>query len=146
MEELPLVNFHFQIDWGGTRVGFTEVTGLDMEYEVLEYRHGASLRYSTEKLPGLRKFSNIILKRGVYKDDNDAFTWFNDFRQSKERRDITISLLDEEHTPTVTWLVHNAWLVSIQYSKLHATKTEVFIERMELAHEGIKVKNGSESK
>ncbi|PVW13195.1 phage tail protein [Marixanthomonas spongiae] len=145
MEELPLVNFHFRVDWGGTRIGFTEVTGLDMEYEVLEYRHGASLEFSTQKLPGLRKFRNIVLKRGMHKNDNDFFKWFDDFRQSKERRDITISLLNEEHEPTVVWKVRNTWPVSIKYSGLHATKTEVFIERMELTHEGIQVENGSDS-
>mgnify|MGYP003109002129 FL=1 len=146
MEEIPLVNFHFQVEWGGTKIGFTEVTGLDMEYDVLEYRHGASPEFSTQRLPGLRKFSNIVLKRGMHKDDNEFFEWFDDFRQSNEKRDVTISLLNEEHEPTVVWKVRNTWPVSIQYSKLHATKTKVFIERMELAHEGIYVENGNDSK
>ncbi len=146
MEEVPLVNFHFNVEWSGTRIGFTEITGLEMEYEVLEYRHGASPVYSTQKVPGLTKFSNIVLKRGVYKDDNDAFKWFNNFRQSKERRNITISLLNEDHEPTVVWRVQDAWPVAIKYSELHATKTEIFIERMELAHEGVVVINGNSDK
>ncbi|RFN58197.1 phage tail protein [Marixanthomonas ophiurae] len=143
MEEIPLVNFHFSVDWGGTKIGFTEVTGLDMEYEVLEYRHGASPEFSTQKLPGLTKYNDIVLKRGVLSGDNELFEWFNGFRLSKERRDITISLLDESHEPTAVWKVQYAWPVSIKYSKLHSTKTEIFIERMELAHEGIVVINGN---
>ena len=86
-----------------------------MEYEVLDYRDGASPIYSTQKVPGLTKFSNIVLKRGVYKDDNDAFNWFNNFRQNKERRDITISLLNEDHEPTVVWRVRDTWPVAIKY-------------------------------
>ncbi len=38
----PLVKFHFLVDWGGTNVGFTEVSGLDIETELIEYRQGAS--------------------------------------------------------------------------------------------------------
>ena len=42
MANYPLPKFHFQVDWGGTRIGFTEVTGLQIETEVVEYREGSS--------------------------------------------------------------------------------------------------------
>jgi phage tail-like protein len=42
MNEYPLVKFSFQVDWGGTQIGFQEVSGLDIETEVIEYRQGAS--------------------------------------------------------------------------------------------------------
>tara|TARA_R100001369_G_scaffold78668_3_gene108414 strand:- start:241 stop:681 length:441 start_codon:yes stop_codon:yes gene_type:complete len=146
MEELPLVNFHFQVEWGkDKKIGFSEVTGLNVEHETLEYRQGSSKVYSTIKIPGLEKLSNIVLKRGMLKGDNDLFNWFYEFRVEKNRQNITISLLDEEHKPTVVWVVLNAWPVSIRYSELHATKSEILIERMELAHEGIQVKNGKKS-
>ena len=66
----PLPVFHFTVEWGGTRIGFSEVTGLTQENQAIEYRDGSFPEYSSIKMPGLRKFSNLTLKRGV-KSDND---------------------------------------------------------------------------
>jgi len=60
----PLPKFHFEVDWGGTRIGFTEISGLDFETEVIEYREGSYKSYNKTKQPGLTKYSNITLKRG----------------------------------------------------------------------------------
>ena len=68
--DYPLPKFHFQIEWGGTVLGFTEVSGLDVETEPIEYRQGASLVYSKTKQPGLTKYSNITLNRGTFQSDN----------------------------------------------------------------------------
>ncbi|MPT34161.1 MAG: phage tail protein, partial [Flavobacterium sp.] len=57
MNEYPLAKFSFEVDWGGTKLGFTEVTGMQIETDVTEYRHGASPDFSKIKMPGLRKFS-----------------------------------------------------------------------------------------
>src|SRR6476659_8089864 len=69
----PLPKFHFQVDWGGTRLGFTEVSGLEFETEVIEYREGSSKTYNKSKQPGLTKFSNVTLKRGVVIGDLEFF-------------------------------------------------------------------------
>lgn len=138
----PLVKFHFQVEWGGTKIGFTEVSGLDVETEVVEYRHGASPEYSKLKMPGMQKFSNITLKRGTFKSDNEYFAWWNTVKLNTiERRDITISLLNEEHEPVVTWKVKNAWPTKIQSTDLKADGNEVAIESMEIVHEGLTIQN-----
>ena len=62
MANYPLPKFHFQVQWGGDRIGFTEVTGLDIQIEPIEYREGSSPEYSKIKMPGMHKFSNITLK------------------------------------------------------------------------------------
>jgi phage tail-like protein len=137
-----LVKFHFQVDWGGTKIGFTEVTGLDVETEVVEYRHGASPEYSKIKMPGMQKFSNITLKRGTFKGDNELFEWWNSVSLNTiERRNITISLLNENHEPVVTWKVKNAWPTKIQSTDLKADGNEVAIESMEIVHEGLMIQN-----
>jgi phage tail-like protein len=142
MNNLPLVNFHFQVDWGGTRIGFVEVTGLDIQQQVIEYRDGSDPEYSTRKLPGMRKFSNITLKRGIFKNDNEFFQWYNTISlNTVEKRDIIISLLNEEHEPIVIWKAINAWPMSIKSPKLHATDSEVAIESMEIAHEGLVIQH-----
>lgn len=142
MATYPMVKFHFQVEWGGTKIGFTEVSGLDVETEVVEYRDGASPEYSKVKMPGMQKFSNITLKRGTFASDNEYFDWWNTVKLNKiERRDITISLLNEEHSPVVTWKIKNAWPSKIQSTDLKADGNEVAIESMEIVHEGLTVQN-----
>ena len=140
--EYPIVKFHFQVDWGGTKIGFTEVSGLDVETEVIEYRHGASPEYFKTKMPGMQKYSNIMLKRGTFANDNEYFSWWNTVKLNTiERRDITISLLNEEHEPVVVWKVKHAWPTKIQSTELKADGNEVAIESMELVHEGLSIQN-----
>ena len=138
----PLVKFHFRVEWGGTKIGFTEVSGLDVETEIVEYRDGASPDYSKIKMPGMQKFSNLTLKRGTFKSDNDYYAWWNTVKLNTiERRDITISLLNEDHDPVVTWKVKSAWPTKIQSTDLKADGNEVAIESMEIVHEGLTIQN-----
>lgn len=140
MATYPLTKFHFQVEWGGTRIGFTEISGLDVSLDVIEYRDGASPEYSKIKMPGMTKFSNITLKRGTFLNDNEFYAWFNTVQMTKiERRDITISLLNENHEPVIVWKVKNAFPVKVQSTDLKADGNEVAIETLELAHEGLKI-------
>lgn len=143
MSNYPLPKFHFLVEWGGTRIGFTEVTGLSVETEAIEYREGSSPVYSKLKMPGMQKYSNITLKRGVFLGDNEFFNWWNTVSLNTiDRRDITISLLNENHEPVVVWKVINAWPVKVQSTDLKSDGNEVAIETLELAHEGLKIQNG----
>ncbi len=138
MANYPLPKFHFQVEWGGTKIGFTEASGLDAETEVIEYRDGASKEYHKIKMPGLQKFSNITLKKGTFKGDSDFGTWYNTISlNTVERRDVTISLLNENHEPVVVWKIKQAWPIKIQNTDLKADGNEVAIESMELVHEGL---------
>ncbi len=138
MATYPLTKFHFQVEWGGTRIGFTEISGLDVSLDVIEYRDGASPEYSKIKMPGMTKFSNITLKRGTFLNDNEFYAWFNTVQMtSVERRNITISLLNENHEPVMVWKVKNAFPVKVQSTDLKADGNEVAIETLELAHEGL---------
>jgi phage tail-like protein len=140
MATYPLPKFHFIVDWGGTRVGFTEVTGLDMQVEAIEYREGNSPQYSKIKMPGMHKFSNITLKRGTFNGDKEFYQWINTVSlNTVERRNLTISLLNENHEPVLTWKVINAFPVKVQASDLKADGNEVAIETLELAHEGLNI-------
>lgn len=140
MTDYPLPKFHFQVEWGAARVGFTEVTGLDVETEVIEYREGVSPEYRKIKMPGLQKNSNITLKRGTLAADNAFFTWWNTVSLNTiERRDVTVSLLNEAHAPVMVWQVKNAWPTKIQSTDLKADGNEVAIESIELVHEGVKI-------
>jgi phage tail-like protein len=138
----PLPVFHFSVDWGGTVLAFSEVTGLNVEVQQIEYRDGLRPEYSTTKMPGLKKYGNITLKRGVMASDNEYFEWVKSIKLNKpERRDIIISLLNEEHAPVMTWKVVNAWPTKITSPDLKAGANEAAIESLEIAHEGIEIEN-----
>ncbi|ETZ22023.1 MULTISPECIES: phage tail protein [Pedobacter] len=143
MATYPLPKFHFQVDWGGTKIGFTEVSGLNIENKLIEYRDGASPEFSKIKMPGMREFSNITLKRGVFAADNEFYQWLNTISlNTVERRDVVIKLLNENHEPVVTWKIKNAFPIKIQSTDLKADGSEVAIEQLDLAHEGLTIQNG----
>ncbi|MDX2285982.1 MAG: phage tail protein [Bacteroidia bacterium] len=142
MANYPLSKFHFQVDWGGTSIGFTEVSGLTVETEMIEYRHGASPEYHKTRMPGMQKLSNITLKRGTFQSDNDFYNWWKTVSLNQiERRDIVIKLLNEKHEPVVVWTVKSAWPIKVQATDLKSDANEVAIETMELVHEGMTIEN-----
>ncbi len=144
MAKYPLPVFHFQVDWAGTNLGFSEVSGLTMESQPIEYRDGSMKETSPLKMAGITKWSNITLKRGVTVADNEFFDWWKKTVDlgNVERRDITISLLNETQEPVMVWKVKNAWPVKVEGPGLKATGNEIAIESMEVAHEGLVVENG----
>ena len=132
--------YHFIVDWGGTRTGFSEVSGLNITHEVVDYREGNSPVDASIKIPGRTSFENIILKRGIVKGDKDFFNWMKTKQNSQiERRDILIKLLDESHAPIMTWKVRRAFPVKYSGPQLQARSSEVAIETIEIAHEGIEI-------
>ncbi len=138
----PLPAFHFQVEWGGTNLGFSEVSGLNIETQVIEYRDGLSPEYSPVKMPGIPKYGNITLKRGIVPADNDFLNWLNTTALNQvERRDLIISLLNENHEPVMTWKAVNAFPVKIEGAALKSTGNEAAIESIEVAYEGLTVEN-----
>jgi phage tail-like protein len=138
----PLPKFHFELEWGGTRFGFTEVSGLDVETEVIEYREGNLPSYNKTKQPGLTKYTDVTLKRGIILDDFDFFNqWVKTamFQEKKEqyRRTVTIKLLNEEHKAIIVWTLAKAWPSKIQSTDLKADGNEVAIETLTFVHEGL---------
>ena len=141
-EAYVLPAYQFEVSWGGALGGFSEVSGLNMETDVIEYRNGMEKSRAVKKLSGLRKFSNITLKRGFLKGDNDFFKWFGATKQEKpERRDMTISLLDETNKPIVTWKITAAWPNKIEGPSFNAKNSEVAIESMEVVSEWVELEN-----
>jgi len=143
MAEYPLPKFHFQVEWSGTKIGFTEVTGLEVTTEKIEYRDGASREYHKVRMPGMQTFGDLTLKRGVFAGDNEFYDWWNTVAlNTVERRDITISLLNESHEPVVVWKVKNAWPTKVTSTDLNASGNETAIETLVITHEGLTMENG----
>ncbi len=141
----PLTGFHFTVKWSDDdeNVSFSEVSGLSVSTTPIEYREGANKEYTTYKMPGLKKYNNVILKRGTMASDNGFFDWFNSIANNTvERRDITISLLNESHEPAVTWSLKNAFPIKYDGGSLNASDGKVVIESVELAYESFTVTRG----
>jgi phage tail-like protein len=137
MADYPIPVFHFQVEWGGTKIEFSEVSGMNIETQVIEYRHGFAPEH-TMKMPGIQKNGNITMKRGLFKGDSEYYKWWSDVNLNTiTRRDLIISLLDENHDPLVTWKVMQAWPTKVENPTLKADGNEVAIESIELVHEGI---------
>jgi len=140
MAEYPLPKFHFSVDWGDDKFAFSEVSGLDVESEMIEYRDGIMPEYSKIKMPGMQKYSNITLKRGTFQGDNKFYDWWKTTQlNTVERRDLIISLLNENHDPVFVWTAKNAWPLKVQSTDLKADGNEAAIETMEIAHEGLTI-------
>jgi phage tail-like protein len=140
----PMPRFFFRVTWGETEIAFSEVTGLTVETEVIEYRHGNNKQHHKMKMPGLQKFGNITFKRGIFKNRQDYFDWWNTVKLNTiERRNLKITLQDEDDKPVVMWSVTNAWPTKVQSPDLKSDANEVAVETIEVAHEGITIKFGS---
>ncbi len=138
----PLPKFHFQVKWDSTVMSFQEVSGLDVEAQPIEYRHGDSKEFSTIKMPGIKKSGNVTMKKGVFKSDNKFWDWFKQIQMNVVKRiPITISLLDENQGVTMTWTLKNAWPTKITGTDLKSDGNEVAVETIEIAHEGLEIAN-----
>lgn len=86
------------------------------------------------------KYSDVILKRGVFASDTEYWDWIKTIRLTKvERRDVTVSILNEEHEPVMSWRIKNAWPKKVSGPILESEVNKVAIESLTVAHEGIKV-------
>jgi phage tail-like protein len=138
----PLPKFYFQVKWDSAVLSFEEVSGLDVEAQSIDYRHGDSPVFSAIKMPGLKKYGNVTMKKGVFKSDNKFWDWFNQIKMNTVKRvPVTISLLDEEGKPTMVWTLTNAWPTKITGTDLKAEGNEVAVETIEVAHEGLTIAN-----
>lgn len=140
----PLPKFYFAVEFGSSDniVSFQEVSGLDTETQPIEYRHGNSPTFSTIKMPGIVKTSNVTLKKGIFMNDNYFWDWYARIKMNTIKREtVTIRLLDEVGNPTMTWTLKNAWPTKISGTDLKTDSNEIAIESIEIAHEGLTIAN-----
>jgi phage tail-like protein len=141
----PIPKFRFEVDLGTelTKVAFQEVTGMDVENQIIEYRHSNSPLFSTEKMPGITKYGNVTLKRGIFVNDNSFWNWHAEIKMNViKRRDVIIRLLDEAGNVTMQWTLSNAWPTKITSTDLKSDGNEVAVDTIEIAHEQLTITNG----
>jgi phage tail-like protein len=136
----PMPKFFFKVTWGGNEIAFQEVSGLDVQSEEIKYRHGNSKDFSVIKMPGMRKYGNVTMKKGVFKGDNKFFLWLDSIKMNTIKRvPVVISLLDQAEKEVMVWTLNNAWPTKISSTDLKSEGNEVAIETIEIVHEGLKI-------
>src|SRR5690242_6586938 len=133
----PFGAFNFLVEIDGVMKGsFSEVSGLDAEIDPIEYRTGDE-DITVRKIPGLRKYSNITLKRGLTLD-HSLWDWMKQGLDGKViRTTMSVTLLDEARQPVLRWNVREAWPCKWEGPDLNAKGKDVAIETLEIRHEGI---------
>lgn len=136
----PLVTFKFSVTIGNDELVFQEVTGLASETQVIEYRAGNNAAFSTVKMPGIKKYGNVTLKKGVFKSGKSMWAMYNAVKMNTiARKTVTICLLDESNAPAMTWKLSNAFPVKMTVTDMKSDSNEAAVETMELAYEGITI-------
>lgn len=136
----PLPKFYFSVTGiPGTPV-FQEVTGLESEMQVIEYRAGNSKIFSPIKMPGLQKVGNVTMKKGIFVTDKLLWTWFSTIKMNTiARSTVVVNLMDETGTPRMIWTLNNAFPVKLSGTDLKSDGNEVAVETIEMAYETLTV-------
>jgi phage tail-like protein len=151
IQPLPVFCFHVTLNLKGGDTGvafFRNVGGLKYETEVVPVREGG-VNDTTWQLVGATKWSNLILKQG-YTGDSALLKWREAWLQredTKKRIETgTIVQLDGNLREKAKWTFYRGWPMKWELSELDATKSELAIETLEIAHEGLKWEKGSGAK
>lgn len=135
----PYGAFNFVVEIGGeAQAGFQEVSGLGMTIDVIEYRNGNEV--ATRKLPGIHRYQNAVLRRGVI-GSLSLYKWIDDVRRggTPAARDVAIMLLDESMQEVARWNLTRAWPVKYQGPTLNASTSEVAVEELVLTYESLEM-------
>lgn len=128
-------NFLVEID-SVTVAGFSECSGLSSQTTVIEYREGSD-NGGVRKMPGITKYANIVLKRGM-STNRDLWQWHRTTAAGAlSRRAGRITLLDEARAPVASFRFVEGWIARWEGPTLKASGNEVAIETLEIAHEGL---------
>jgi len=144
----PITGFKFLVLASGITAQFTNVTGLSEESEVINYREGADpVRY--RKYPGITTYQNVSCQHGITRG-LDLLEWrrlvahYDSGPQAdgvpppSYRREVVVHIYEKgTTTPARSWFIHQAWPATLAANDLNAQASEIEIERMDLAHEGI---------
>lgn len=138
MAGYPQAKFRYKVEIDGLEAGgFSEATGFDASIDVIEYREGDMTAETPMKIAGLKKYGNITLKQGLT-DSRVMYDWLAaGVNGEVQRKTLTLTLLNDTQAPAASWQIINAWPTKYTAPDFNATASEVAIETLEIAHEGM---------
>ena len=148
-EPYPIPKFRFSVEFpvegGNVKAGFTEVSGLDKETDIIEYREGTDETKYKRCVLGLNKANRVTLKRGIFNNDSrlQFYKWWNKTINKQttlaSQKEVTIKLMDEIGEPVVTWKLTKAIAIKMSSTDMKSDGNEIAIESIELTHEGLTI-------
>lgn len=150
--DYPPVGFYFRVDLTGVnpssseiQSSFQEVGGLSSEFEIESVTEGGENRFA-HRLPGKAKYPNLVLKRGLLKENGRFAKWcLNTMQLGQadpiEPKNVAVSLLNEKGVPSMSWLFYNAWPVKMQLSDLITSEDMLAVETIELSYQYFETKS-----
>ena len=136
----PLPKFYFSVTGIPGNPVFQEVSGLETEAQVIEYRAGNSSIFAPIKMPGLQKVGNVTMKKGIFVTDSKLWTWFSSIAMNTiARSTVVVNLLDETGAPRMIWTLNNAFPTKLTGTDMKSDGNEVAVESVEIAYETLAV-------
>ena len=141
----PYASYNFEVTVNGVsddgkavRGSFTEASGLEVTINPIAYRNGSE-DITTRKIPGLKEFTNITLKRGIT-GDIAFWNWIvRAMNGQVDRRQGSIVMLDENKQEVMRWNFNRGWPCKWTGPGLNATNNEISMETLEICHEGLEI-------
>jgi phage tail-like protein len=122
--------------------GFNECSGLEMTLETEDYPEGGN-NGTLLRFPKRAKWGDITLKKGITRR-TELFDWYYAFTQGiTKRKDGLIILMNEKHEPHTVWKFRRGLPVKYVAPQLNAQQSNVAIETLTIAHEGITLMPGA---
>jgi phage tail-like protein len=138
----PLPKFYFSVTGVPGDPVFQEVSGLEVESQVIEYRAGNGPVFAPIKMPGLKKAGNLTMKKGIFAGDSKLWTWFDAVKMNRiARSTIVVNLMDETGHTQMSWTLNNAFPTKVSGTDLKSDGNEVAVESIEIAYESLVVAN-----
>jgi len=144
-EKNPILSYRYFATIEGKEVPFSEISGLNMDYETAEYKEACEKFITTLHQLGQRNAPTIIMKRGIFKKQLALFNWFNDAgTENFKKKQVVITLKDNDGNAIMTWNLENAFCTKFEGPGLDAASNEAAFQTIELKAEGIEVAKASE--
>lgn len=131
-------NYNFIVDMGGPdgQVYFTEVDGLKMKIQPIDYREGGG-EPAVRKLNGRVEYGNLSCRWGMTETPK-LWDWLmKSVSGEVERREISVIMLKSDGAEAFRYNLHNAWPCEWSASKFDGMDQGVAIETLVIAHEGL---------
>jgi len=136
--EYPIPIYRFNVSFDGQDYAFSEVSGLEMQRKEITYRDGKN---GAKYMPGMEEPIKITMKRGIVRAGTFLYNWINSISlNTVNKKDITISLLDNNDSPVVSWVARGAFPVKLTAPTFDAKSNEVAVESLELVADTLEIK------
>ena len=132
----PVTNFRFQVTSSRCRAGFSKISGIKEESDVIEYREGTDSAY-LQKFPGMRKYPEMSFERGLTREGMAMVEWRRAvIREQAYKERLEVSIQTAPGVIARSVILPKSWPSALEISDLDAKASEIAVESMTIQHEG----------